>query len=121
MLLEKILPARLRPAPRAKRSPGERLVEAIRHLAGDHGELLSHSETAWASVTFSGKRHTVRLLFDGVIPAEAAEGMLAVLPDHEFRIPGQLVADINVVEVDHRLLPDERLEVVIEVLMLDDC
>lgn len=126
MLLEKIaVPASATTlasapsAPRRKRSPGERLIEALSALALGHGTVVSHRETAWASITFSGKRHTVRMLFDGVA-AEAGERLIAALPDHEFAIPGQLVADAAVNEVDHRLLPDERLEVTIEVLMLDN-
>ena len=127
MLLEKII-APLRPeaarrmtTPRIKRTPGERLVAAITELAQGYGEVLSHQETAWASITFSGRRHSLRILYDGVIPAEAGEDMIAALPDHEFSIPGQLVADATISAVDHRLLPDERLEVVLEVLMLDEC
>jgi hypothetical protein len=121
MLLEKIATdAPVTLAPRRKRSPGERLVEALRSLARGHGDVLSHCEASWASITFSGKRHSLRLLFDGVTAAEAGEGLIAALPDHEFAIPGQLVADAAVIEADHRLLPDERLEVLVEVLMLDD-
>jgi len=121
MLLEKILsPRRLPPAPRIKRSPGERLVGALMLLSQGHGKVLAHEETPWASITFSGKRHSLRILYDGVIAAEAGEDMIAALPDHEFTIPGQLVADATVSEVDHRLLPDERLEVLVEVLMLDE-
>lgn len=124
MLLEKIASTDasvpLAQSLRRMRSPGERLVEALKAVADGHGEILSHRETAWASITFSGKRHTLRLLFDGVAAAEAGEGMIAALPDHEFTIPGQLVADATVIEADHRLLPDERLEVLVEVLMLDE-
>lgn len=121
MLLDRNATAALAtPAPRRKRSPGERLVDALKSLAGGHGDVLSHCETSWASITFSGKRHSLRLLFDGVTAAEAGEGLIATLPDHEFAIPGQLVADAAVIEADHRLLPDERLEVLVEVLMLDE-
>lgn len=107
-------------ARRRPRSASERLVEALKALAGGHGELAAHHEAAWASITFSGKRHTLRLAFDGALAAEAGERLIAALPDHEFAIPGQLVADATVREVDHRLLPEERLEVTLEVLMLED-
>lgn len=120
MLLEKITATAAATEPRRKRSPGERLVEALQALASGHGEVLSHRETAWASITFSGKRHSLRMRFDGVVAAEAGESLIAALPDHEFAIPGQLVADATVTEADHRLLPEERLEVLIEVLLLDE-
>lgn len=117
MLVEKIIAA---PPPRRERGPASRLRSALLELAGGHGLVLFHGETAWASITFSGKRHSVRLAFEGVEAAEAGERLVAALPDHEFHIPGQLVADATVSEVDHRLLPDERLELLIEVLMLDE-
>ena len=117
MLVEKIIPA---PALQRERGPAPRLRSALFELAGGYGEIVSHHEMAWASITFNGKRHSLRIVFDGVEATEAGERLIAALPDHEFHIPGQLVADATVSEAEHRLLPDERLEVLIEVLMLDD-
>ena len=42
------------------------------------------------------------------------------LPDHEFTIPRQLVADAAVVAVEHTTLPEQRLEVTAELLLLED-
>lgn len=108
------------PPSRRERGPAARLEAALIALAEGHGIVISRQETAWASITFSGRRHALRLVFDGVVAAEAGERMIAALPVHEFTVPGQLVADVTVREVDHRLLPDERLEVVVEVLMLEE-
>jgi hypothetical protein len=44
---------------------------------------------------------------------------ITFLPEHEFAIPGQLVADAAVVEVDHRLTPP-RMIVTCELLLLEE-
>ncbi|WEK47587.1 MAG: hypothetical protein P0Y56_04650 [Candidatus Andeanibacterium colombiense] len=82
--------------------------------------IASHRETAWASITFAGARHRLELLFDGVEAVAAGENFIAALPDHEFDIRGQLVADAAVIEADHRLLPKPRLAVAVELLLLED-
>jgi hypothetical protein len=97
------------------------LLSAVIGLAGETAELLRHSERPWSSATFSGTRHTIRLSFQGVKGAAAAESFMAALPEHEFVIPRQLVADAAVVCVDHQLLPFEQMLVTAELLLLEDC
>ena len=97
-----------------------RLQEELQQLAGGHAEFLAHSEKSWASVTFAGTRHRIDLAFAGADAVEAAERFIAFLPEHEFAIPGQLVADAAVIAVDHRFGPDPRMEVRIELLLLDE-
>jgi len=46
--------------------------------------------------------------------------LIAELPDHEFALPGQLVADASVSAVDHALAPSPRLTVTCELLLLED-
>jgi hypothetical protein len=107
--------------PRApRRSPAERLREELQALAGGHAQILSHSEKSWASVTFAGTRHRLDLAFAGEEAVEAAEHFIAFLPEHEFTVPRQLVADAAVIAVDHRIGPDPRMEVRIELLLLDE-
>jgi hypothetical protein len=96
------------------------LRQALLALAGGHGEILRLSEKAWASVTFEGARHTVEIAFAGDEAAEAGERFIADLPEHEFAIPGQLVADAAVIAVDHTLTPCPRLAVTCELLLLKD-
>ncbi len=86
-------------------------------LADHCGQLLTHSKKAWASITFAGTRHRVSLLFAGAEAVAAGEAFIAALPDHEFSIPGQLVADASVSEVEHRIVPDPRLAVTCELLL----
>jgi hypothetical protein len=105
---------------RTRRTPWLQLLSALLELGQGRAELLRHSERAWASVTFSGTRHAVVLAFSGKEAVVAGEALIDGLPDHEFTIPGQLVADAAVVRVEHTALPEPRLEVEIEVLMLDE-
>lgn len=98
----------------------QRLIEAILALAGGKAELAHHIERGWASVTFSGTRHTMSLVFTGDEAVAAGEHFIAALPDHEFTIPRQLVADAVVVSAEHALLPEPRLALEIELLLLED-
>ena len=98
----------------------QRLIATIMDLCGRQAQVVQHKETAWASITFSGKRHEIRLRFDGADAVAEGEKLIAVLPDHEFAIAGKIVADATVTEADHRTIPDESLVVTLEILLLDD-
>lgn len=104
----------------ARRSTTDRLREALLRLAEQRGEVLLHRETAWASITFAGTRHRLSLRFAGPEAVAAGERLIAALPEHEFAIPGQLVADATVNEVEHRLLPQPLLLVTCELLLLEE-
>lgn len=105
--------------PRTRRSAGERIRAALLDLADGQAEVRAHRETSWASITFAGARHRVELAFGGADAVAAGEAFIAALPDHEFAIPGQLVADATVTAADHRLDPPS-LAVTCEVLLLED-
>lgn len=94
------------------------LREAVLELAQGRAAILAHSEKSWASATFAGARHRLELLFDGDLAIEAGELFIALLPEHEFDVPGQLVADATITEVDHRLQP-QRMQVSCELLLLE--
>ncbi len=111
----------LAPAPRrARPSPADRLRKALVALGEGHPLVVTHGEKAWASITFSGARHRFALCFSGEAAVAAGERFLAALPEHEFVVPGQLVADAAVLEVEHRLLPDPQLLVSCELLLLEE-
>jgi len=97
-----------------------RLLSALLDLSGGAAELVSHGEKPWASVTFSGTRHTVKLAFTGPTGIAAGEGLIAALPEHEFTVPGQVVIDATVVAVEHAMLPEPKLTVEAELLLLED-
>jgi hypothetical protein len=103
-----------------RRRPWAPLLSAVIELAGGHTELLRHVERPWASVTFSGTRHTITLAFTGAQAVAAGEAFIAALPEHEFAIPRQLVADAAVVAVEHEALPEPKLKVEVELLLVED-
>ena len=110
----------IRAARKPRRTAGERLRLALDALCAGQGTIGRHDEKAWASITFSGARHHLRLIFEGAESVEAGETFVAILPEHEFAIPGQLVADATVTNVEHSLLPEPRMEVECELLLLID-
>lgn len=105
---------------RKGRRPWLALLAALFDLAQGQAELLRHSERNWASATFAGTRHTVTLAFTGTPAIAAGEGLIEALPDHEFTIPGQLVADAAVISVEQTALPQPRMVLELELLLLED-
>jgi hypothetical protein len=106
------------PPPR-RLSTGERLLREIRGIAGPLAEVVSHCEAPWASITFTGARHTIVLRFAGSDAVSDGERLITTLPEHEFRLRSQLVADASVTRVDHEVLPAPLMEVECELLLLD--
>ena len=102
-----------------RRVTPHRLRAALLELAQGKATILGHSERSWASVTFTGARHRLEFEFAGEDAIEAGELFIALLPGHEFELPGQLVADATVTEVDHRLQP-QRMQVSCELLLLEE-
>lgn len=107
-------------ATRRVRRPWLAVLSAVMDLAQSRGQLLRHAERPWASVTFTGSRHTVVLAFHGSEAIEAGERFIAALADHEFTIPRQLVADAAIVAAEHVLDPEPRLTVECELLLLEE-
>ena len=112
--------AALHSPPRVRRTLADRVSAAVKALAADQGALLSHRETAWASITFAGTRHQLVFEFCGAAAVAAGEELIERLPDYEFAIPGQLVADATITAVDHRFGAMERLEVTAVLLLLEE-
>ncbi len=109
-----------RPARRAPIGTGGRLRAALAELASSHAVVVRQSERRWASVTFEGARHTFELVFAGEPAVAAGERFIADVPEHEFALPGQLVAEALVTAVDHSLVPAPRMSVTCELLLLND-
>lgn len=105
---------------RPRRTTADRVRAALSGLTGGQGTVLSHDETAWASITFSGTRHSLVMEFCGAEAVAGGEELIERLSDHEFAIPGQLVADAAITVVDHRFGAMERLEVTAVLLLLDE-
>ncbi len=73
------------------------IVRAVRAQAGGMTVILSAETTPWASMTLTGARHRIALRLAGA--AEAGR-LAAMLPEHDFALPGHLVADIGAVAAE---------------------
>lgn len=104
----------------SRRSPWLQLLAALLELAEGQAELVRHDERAWASATFAGTRHSVVLAFTGAEAVAAADRFIAALPDHEFTIANQLVADAAVIAVEQTALPQPRMVIELQMLLLDE-
>ncbi|CDO38465.1 conserved hypothetical protein [Novosphingobium sp. KN65.2] len=111
---------RARASGSARRGPWLKLLSDVLTLAGPQAELLRHGERPWSSATFSGSRHSIALSFTGERAVDAGEALIASLPDHEFAIPGHLVADATITGVDHENGPEPRMTVEAELLLLEE-
>jgi len=105
---------------RARRTTADRVREALLKLSDNHATCVTHEEKAWSSITFAGTRHEVTLRFEGAAAVVYGEELIERLPEHEFTIPGQLVADATITEVDHRFGMHERLIVTAVLLLLEE-
>jgi hypothetical protein len=77
-------------------------------------EIVSRS---WASVTFVGARHEIVFTLEGDGAEAVAEAFLANLTEDEYRLRGQVLADIALVS-DER--GDGRVRIAIEALTVED-
>ena len=102
-------------------STAAKLIHTVLDICGDGSELVGAHEREWASATFSGARHSLDLM----IPANDERGALpdavARLPDHEFDLVGEIVADCAVT-VGQRCRGNDgrtRLALRVELLTID--
>lgn len=105
---------------RPRRTLADRVRGAITKLAAGQGTVKAHTEKAWASITFSGTRSEIMIEFAGIAAIVAGEDLIERLPDHEFAIPGHLVADAAITAVDHQFGQTERLTVTAVLLLLEE-
>lgn len=103
-----------------RRTAADRVRDAVLAICGGYGQILTHEERAWASITFSGTRHELVLRFEGIDEIEAGERLIEQLGEHEFCIPGQLVADACVTRIEHRFGLVETLCVTAVLLLLEE-
>ena len=74
------------------------LLRSIVARAGverDRVLLVEFRSVDWQSLTFIGERHEMELRIVGPDAAAAADRLLAGLAEAEWRVPGQIVADMN--------------------------
>jgi len=108
------------------------LVKTIAQLVGDPGAvaplypmlmLESGTTRPWSSATFDGEHHRLELRLHGTAAAigDALDRLVDGLPDAEFELPGQIVAEARLVAVG--VDPDPAvaaLSLVVEVITVVD-
>ena len=73
------------------------LLRALIARAGVNRDRILLSDfrsTDWQSLTFIGERHEISLRLPAPGAADVAERLTAGLADAEWRVPGQIVADV---------------------------
>ena len=80
-------------------------------------EIASRKQTPWHSATFSGERVIIVLKLVGDEPAERAAAFAKALPDTEFTLRRQLVADVLVSEMQPL---EDGVMLTVEALLLDE-
>jgi hypothetical protein len=102
------------------RGPWLQLLSAVLQLAGGQATFVRHTERPWSSATFSGSHHAIALRFTGAEAVKAGEAFIEALPEHEFAIPRQLVADAVITSAEHRLADGPVLSLEAELLLLEE-
>jgi len=77
-------------------------------------DILRSDWTRWASATFVGARHVVTL---AAPDSDALDAWLAELPEAEFAVPGHLVADLAVEQIQRAA---GQVTATIEVLTVEE-
>lgn len=95
------------------------VVNSVLGLTRDRGKLLAHATKPWRSATFAGTREQITLSFEGEEAIVIGEAFLHTLTEHEFEIPGHVVADVTTCWV-HRAWQQSRIDMQIELLLIDD-
>ncbi|WP_017672525.1 hypothetical protein [Blastomonas sp. AAP53] len=102
-----------------RHDPATALIRAVLTLAAGAAQLEEHRGTAWASATFTGMRHVMRISFENSLGVETGAWLAKTLPEHEFTIAGHLVADLAITEVHRRSEGTPMMTLTIEALTVE--
>jgi hypothetical protein len=102
-----------------RHDPASALIRAVLTLARGEAALDEHRGTSWASATFTGMRHVMRVTLAGSEGVATGEWLASILPDHEFCIRGHLVADIAISAVHRRAEGTPAMTLTIEALTVE--
>lgn len=92
------------------------LMRALRQLLPEATLSVIH-ERPWHSLTFSGSQICISAILHSGYSAEFVTRITQTLPEHEFELSGQLVADIAAIEMTSGENPGRLM---IDALLLDD-
>ncbi len=88
-----------------QRDPGSSIADQIRVLAGGRVRVILARERPWASITFTGTRHSFVVERTDATTPDDMENLARALPEHEFAMRAYFLADILVTNrSDCRLL-----------------
>ena len=73
-----------------------RLMRSLVDLIGADATLRCTSSTPWASGLYDGTRHLIEIDITGEEAGEQADRLARMLPDAEFLLIGNIVADLTV-------------------------
>lgn len=93
-----------------------RLLNALKILLPG-STLAVVNETPWYSLTFVGLQIGISVIFSTQENADCAERFTSELPNHEFNLSGQLVADIS---ATLEATGGDTKQFVIDALLLED-
>lgn len=98
---------------------GSALTGALARIGAEGRWLEWHSWRDWRSATFQGTRHELCFLFSGSGAVAVAEGFLERIEGEALVVPGQLVGDVQIVQVTQNADP-AWLRLRFEVLLLEE-
>ncbi|WP_417593420.1 hypothetical protein [Parasphingorhabdus sp.] len=81
-----------------RRDPGSLLARQLEALAGDQPHVTIQRERPWASITFTGTRHSFAVNWPNAPSPDQRDNIAKTIAEHEFAIPGYFVADMLVTE-----------------------
>lgn len=99
-------------AKRCRQTPGAVLAAAIEALSAGLARVTITRERPWASITFSGTRHSIMVSWRNDVNCAGKKEFMKILPDHEFAIPGHFVADLLITEQTESQLLIEVLTII---------
>lgn len=91
-------------------------LRALQALLPD-AQITVTSLRDWRSMTFNGQQLFLSLRLESADAPQRAEQFAALLPEHEFQIPRQMVADATVVSTRE---DGDVVTMMVEALVLDD-
>ena len=106
--------------PPVKGGVGDELARALCATIATMCGVAVEARTSrgWASATFSGQRHALRLRLDGPAATAAADRLLGGLDEREFALDGHILADIAPV-LDERAADGRRVRLELEALTVE--
>ena len=93
------------------------IAQALFDAIGNHGRLVSHSETVWTSATFTGPQDVFTIRFDGPHARIYADMLCDKIDEDRVPIRGALVVELTAKCMTYA---QDHIDVVVTALTMDD-